>query len=502
MAQVLMRMVAVAMAYYAGAWLGVNKTITPEGIAIIWPANAIVLSAFLLFPVRQWPFIGLAVLAAELTADLPAFPFWAAVAFGLVNLAEAATAAWLIRRFVPGRFDFDRLYNGVCFLLFGPLFSAALAALLGAAIYVLLGRTDSSYMALWRLWWFGDALGLLLLTPLIVTLWQRLENGTRLQLPWRRCIEALVLWSLVVVLGLKVFLPDAPASLDFHFTPLLLVPLGMWSALRFGVAGTTVTVALIAVMAVGLLMQGVHPYPNVSPQRAVWLTQEYLAIVAIVSVGLALLLHELAQQRSTLYRHERKLRTQNEYLEQRIAERTSELEQANESLQTANKRLEQLATTDFLTQFSNRRNFEEMSQRELQRLKHTGTVASLIMFDLDHFKTVNDQYGHDTGDEVLRRIGKPVRDVIRPRDLCARIGGEEFAILLSEANQAQACEVAERIRVAIAAQVIEYQGVSVQITASIGVAEWNGRDSLAILMQQADMALYRAKNKNRNRVAV
>lgn len=491
----LIRMLVVGVTYYAGAWLGVHGTVTAEGIAILWPPNAVLLAAFLLSPRRQWPLLVPPVMLAELFADVPTFPVWAALAFAAVNLFEASLAAALIRRCAGDRFGFDSLSGGACFLLFGPLLAASLAGLLGATVYLLLGRADTGYLALWRLWWFGDALGLLVLTPLIATLWRRFERG-RPPLPEPlRALEAAVLGLSVLGLGLLVFVADRPGALHFYFSPILLVPMGMWAAIRFGVTGATLTVALIASLAVGHLVHGIHPYPNVSPGAAVWLTQEYLAIVALVSVGLALLLHEIEAQRRALSRHERVLAEQNVVLERRIAERTAEL-------RAANARLSVLATTDHLTALDNRRHFEERAQRELMRLSRGGAPASLLMLDLDYFKEVNDRFGHDVGDEVLRQFAQQLRRSVRPSDVCARSGGEEFVVLLPETEIARARKVSERILRDTAALRIDSQGRRIRITTSIGLAEWDGKEKLDTLMYRADQALYRAKSGGRNRLEI
>lgn len=496
--QTLVRMTLIGLAYYAGAWIGVHQTITPEGIAVLWPPNAVLLAAFLVLPFRQWPAVAVAALCAELAADLPSFPLPAALAFGLINLLETSVAAWLIRHFTGGEFSFRHLRNGACFLLFGPLLSSTVAALLGAGVYLALGRADSSYLMLWRLWWFGDALGLLLLTPLFVTLWQRLASRHPLQFSWAGGAELLLLWLATVLIGMLAFVQDTPTQLSFHFSPILLVPLGIWSALRFGVAGATLTVSLIASLAVGHLTRGIYPYPGIDPQDAVWVTQEYLAIVAVLSVGLAILLHEIAQQRLTLIHQDNELKAQNSLLEARIAERTADLEHANQALQQANTQLHKVATTDYLTGFPNRRHFETQAQRELNRLTLDHSKAALIMFDLDHFKSINDIHGHEAGDAVLRELVAPVQAALRPRDLCARLGGEEFVILLSHANRQQARHVAERIRHALGSLEIVQGTTRIHVSASFGVAQWDGSAELHELIQQADMALYRAKSSGRN----
>lgn len=492
-------MLLVGLAYYAGAWLSVHYTITPEGIAILWLPNAILLPAFLLLPYRQWPLLALAALVAEIAADTPSFPLWAALAFGLVNLFEVSLAAILIRQRVRIPFGFDRLRNGAYFLLFGPLLASALAALAGAGVYLLLGRADTPYLTLWLLWWFGDALGLLLLTPFIVEAWRWLERGMP-SLRWPVVLECLLLWSVILALGLTVYGQGDASGIDLFFRLVWLVPLGILAALRLGILGATATVMLIAVLAVWQLVAGIHPYATSMPQQAVWLTQEYLAVIALVSVGLAILLREIADQRESLKENERTLAAYNEVLEERVHTRTLALEEANRSLRHANELLATMAATDELTGIANRRYLRSEAQRELARLGQDGETASAIMVDLDHFKTVNDQYGHEAGDQVLCSILEPMRQCLRPRDLVGRMGGEEFLILLTGVDLATAAGIAERIRAAIEVLEIDYDGRHIPITASFGIAQWDGQCELDELIRRADEALYRAKRSGRNRV--
>lgn len=492
-------MLPIGVAYYAGAWLGVHQTITSEGISILWPPNAILLSAFLILPYRQWPFIALAAMVAEIFADVPAFPFWSAVAFGLVNLFETSLAAVLIRRAVGSDFNFDRLRCGIYFLLFAPMITSALAGFMGAAIYLLLGRAETSYFALWRMWWFGDGLGLLLLTPLIVVVWRWLQNGLP-TLRWQVVAEAGVLWLSVIFLARYAFMPGEPGDLAFFFRPTWLLPLGFVAAIRLGIIGAAATVTLIAALAVGYLVSGVHPYATTVPQYAIWLTQEYLVVIAVISVGLAILLREITGQRQALKENERALQEYNAVLEERVDERTWALEKANQALQVANEQLATAAATDELTGIANRRHFLSEARRELARLRQSGETAAVIMVDLDSFKAINDNYGHEAGDVVLRAVMDPMSESMRPRDLLGRMGGEEFLILLSGVDLTTATRVAERMRAAIESMRIEYRGQQIQVTASFGVTRWNGQSLLDDLIRHADEALYHAKKNGRNRV--
>lgn len=187
------------------------------------------------------------------------------------------------------------------------------------------------------------------------------------------------------------------------------------------------------------------------------------------------------------------LQRHNELLEEKVQERTA-------SLQMAIQELEQVASVDFLTGISNRRHFYELGQRELTRLQRDGTGAALIAFDLDNFKAINDTFGHEAGDQVLKHIVAPVEQSIRPTDSFGRVGGDEFLILFTDTSVSKAVEVAERIRAEISEILSIYGSARLGVTASFGVAEWDKSCDLGQLIHRADLALYHAKGEGRNSV--
>ncbi len=167
------------------------------------------------------------------------------------------------------------------------------------------------------------------------------------------------------------------------------------------------------------------------------------------------------------------------------------------ALQEDREKFEILATTDMLTKIFNRFKFNQIADMEMDKVKRYGNPLSLIMFDIDHFKMVNDDYGHQVGDYVLKELSKIVQKSIRNFDILARWGGEEFVILSPETHLDDAYILADRIRVTI----FEHQFKYVKnITCSFGVTEFKDGDSLDLLTKRADIALYRAKELGRNRV--
>lgn len=165
--------------------------------------------------------------------------------------------------------------------------------------------------------------------------------------------------------------------------------------------------------------------------------------------------------------------------------------------------LRRLAMVDSLTGVANRRHFEEIGERELSRLGRVKDPLCVLLLDADHFKRINDRYGHHVGDIVLRRIAEVCSRQIRTVDALGRLGGEEFALLLPSTGLEGARVMAERIRRAIAAERITVDGETIRVTVSIGGTQvLPGEATIKAAMQRADEAMYRAKQEGRNRVAM
>jgi len=161
-----------------------------------------------------------------------------------------------------------------------------------------------------------------------------------------------------------------------------------------------------------------------------------------------------------------------------------------------------LTIVDGLTQINNKRFLLEFLEREIGRSQRYGRALSLLLFDIDHFKTVNDNYGHPAGDAVLREMALRIKQYVRKEECFARYGGEEFAIALPETGPENSRKFAEKVRRLIADQPFEFEGQKFSVTISVGVAELSGQMSEPIgLIKIADANLYKAKKAGRNRVA-
>jgi diguanylate cyclase (GGDEF)-like protein len=244
----------------------------------------------------------------------------------------------------------------------------------------------------------------------------------------------------------------------------------------------------------------------------------FLAIPALIeilidSLVLVLLLMPLLLRRvvypmrskiEALAEAEQSLRKSQNELEQRVLERTESLSQANEALQheiavrtRMQEELQRLATTDALTGLRNRRAFDAFAAHEINRAERTGDALSIILFDIDYFKQINDNFGHHIGDEVLIGLAQLIGGRLRASEILARWGGEEFIMLLPQTDIENAVHLAGVLRRLMEANEFPQVG---KVTASFGVTQFSRGDSMDSMLQRADTALYRAKENGRNRV--
>jgi diguanylate cyclase (GGDEF)-like protein len=195
-------------------------------------------------------------------------------------------------------------------------------------------------------------------------------------------------------------------------------------------------------------------------------------------------------------------------LEERVTERTQELDRANRekerliaALGERSRVLERESQEDPLTGIANRRCFTQRLAAEIEVARAAGNPLTLAVGDLDHFKIVNDRLGHAVGDEVLRESAALMRELCRSSDLVARIGGEEFALILPGMPRSAAITFCEKMRLAVESHEWRRVHPHLRVTLSIGLSQWDGRADAAELLQSADTHLYRAKREGRNRVA-
>ena len=173
-------------------------------------------------------------------------------------------------------------------------------------------------------------------------------------------------------------------------------------------------------------------------------------------------------------------------------------------MEAQEKELQSQANEDFLTGAKTRRAFQAQANQEYNRSRRSGVPLTAVALDIDHFKTINDTYGHQVGDAALRHFSMLCANSIRDIDLFGRLGGEEFTILLPDTEETGAWQVAERIRVAVLESTLKLSNQeSIQFTVSIGVATLQGADrGISDLLQRADQALYDSKRNGRNHITL
>ncbi len=196
---------------------------------------------------------------------------------------------------------------------------------------------------------------------------------------------------------------------------------------------------------------------------------------------------ELKRAREQLQRYGRQLEEANRQLESR----NDQLNEAIDQMHTA-------AMTDSLTGLRNRRHMTMQIQQEMVRFSRSQRVFALVLADIDHFKQVNDRFGHDCGDEVLRTVAEVLRQGLREQDNVARWGGEEFLLLLPETDVDGALLVAEKLRAQVELSTMHCQAQEIRVTFTFGVTSYNGTTNMDEAIREADSALYMGKKRGRN----
>jgi diguanylate cyclase len=200
-------------------------------------------------------------------------------------------------------------------------------------------------------------------------------------------------------------------------------------------------------------------------------------------------------------REESRIKTYRERVG-RMRSRIRELERESHSLHVSLQEEQRLAMIDALTRIPNRAAYDERIEQEFRRWKRFGRTVSILAWDIDRFKTINDAYGHKAGDKVLRVLGEQLAKHVRETDFVARYGGEEFVMLLVGSSPAEAHTVADKIRVEISQLGFHFHDKPVTVTASCGITNFIAEDTVDAAFDRADRALYQAKEAGRNRCVV
>lgn len=451
--------------YFAAAKASLLLAIPPGYASAVWPPSGIALAAAVMLGPRVWPGIWLGAALANLTI---AFSPFAAVAIGCGNTLEALAGAALMRRWIAGAPPyFDRARNVVKFIGLA-LLCPAVAASIGVGSLALGSEVPLSvFVANWWTWWHGDAAGIIIVTPAILT-WSK-----RHDIVWSPA-KKMEAGGYALALLLAALLVFGPGDHGLSSLPLtfLILPFIIWAAFRFSRREVTTSIVVVSSIAVWSTIEESGPFA-LGP-----LNLSLLILLAFIStvVMTGLMLSAAVEERR----------------------------QAMEKLAQALQDLREQASTDPLTGLFNRRHLWESLQREWLRARRRGNTLAVIMVDLDYFKRVNDIHGHSAGDHVLVEVAELLKAGIRGSDIACRFGGEEFALMLPEADLAAVRRRTDGIREAIHSLELWHRSRLVgRITASFGIALFpDHADDPESLLRAADEALYAAKHGGRDRIVV
>jgi diguanylate cyclase (GGDEF)-like protein len=454
------QLICVAGAYFAAAKLSLFFAIPPGYATAVWPPSGIAVAAMLLLGNRIWPGVWAGVVLVNSMVDASVFTA-AFIACG--NTLAALAGAAQIRRHVGGLYEFDSGEDVVRFVAIAASCSVVAATIGVWAIGLHEPGTSLELAQNWWTWWEGDTVGIIMVTPLILS-WSSRESRA----PSRRHLLEAVAFGLALLLATVLIFggdgePFTVLSLVFVIPPVII-----WAAFRLGQREVTLASAAACSVAIWYTVQGRGPFALAS------LNQTLLLLLAFVStvVTTGLVLSAVVAQRS----------------------------RATEALQGALRELAEQAIRDPMTGLYNRRFLREFLARELIRAKRAGTGLAAIMMDIDHFKRVNDSFGHDAGDLVLTEVATLLKNSIRGSDMACRFGGEEFVLVLTDATRASAMRRCEEIQAAIKRLAPMYRGRSLgHPTASFGIALFPDHAADAdALINASDAALYEAKRAGRD----
>ncbi|MBD3640037.1 MAG: diguanylate cyclase [Marinobacter sp.] len=478
--------------YYLGAYVGVHFAALESGIVVLWPPNAVLLAALLSQPPRSWWPLVLMVMVAEVLADVPVFTVTQALLFGAINITECMVAAGLIRYWISGDLDWNEPRDVSIFLVTAFFIAAPLAAVGGASVYTFLLTSDTAFLTFWRLWWIGDATGLVILTPFLHMLFSTGLKVRGASLVWPVQPEMAAAWVFGLVACFLVFSWNLHSEAYMVLTPLVVLVAPIWVAIRFGPFAASFMATAIALYAAFATAAGAGPFIQGDQDQSALLAQEFVVLFTVLVLYVAAFVHQDRRKSHELRRALSEVRQLNEVLEERVQLRTRELFQANERLQL-------LAMTDELTGIPNRRHMKSLGEEEVRRSQRSQRPFAVMLLDIDYFKQVNDRYGHAIGDLSLKAFADAIASSLRSVDRFGRWGGEEFMIIVPDSDQVDLSYLSEKLLECIREVSVPVDDHRHNLTASIGVAEWHGA-SFDKLVSGADDALYRAKEKGRDRV--
>jgi diguanylate cyclase (GGDEF)-like protein len=435
--------------YFVAGKLGLRLAFVNASATAVWPPTGIALAAFLLLGLRVWPGILLGAFLVNLTT---AGSVATSIGIGVGNTLEGLVGAYLIDRFAGGRGALDHARGVFKFAVFGALLSTAISATCGVTTLALGGLARwPEYGTIWLTWWLGDAAGALIFAPLVLLWSARPRTPRRL----RDLLEAAVLLVTLALAGLLVFGGYFPSRVKTYPLEFLCIPFLLWAALRFARREAVSAVLLLSGIAVWGTLRGFGPFARESQNESLLLLQAFMGVVSVMTLTLA-----------------------SEVSERRQVE----------------EQLRRLSVSDPLTGIANYRQLIAVLEWEINRSERTGRPFALVFLDVDGLKDINDRHGHVAGSRALCRVARELQVSSRSMDTAARFGGDEFALVLPEIDEAEAWRAARRV-----SEQLTLDGETPPVSVSLGVAVYPRDGATADeLLGAADRILYEMKARGKS----
>jgi len=443
-------LVALAAVYFAAGKLGLKLAFVNASASAVWPCTGIALAAFLLLGYRVWP----AILAGAFLVNLTtAGSVVTSLAIAVGNTLEGLIGCYLVTRFAAGKQAFQRAQDIFKFATFAAVLSPVVGATAGVTSLALAGFASwTNYGSIWSTWWLGDAVGAVVVTPLVLLWWE----NPRVHWSRRQIAELVLLFLGLFFTGWIVFGGHFEFSVKNYPLEYVCIPFLVWAAFRFGRRKAITATCALAAIATWGTAHGFGPFARDSQNTSLLLLQSFIGVMAVTSMALA----------AEFTEHKR-----------------------------ADEYVRQLAVTDALTGLANYRRLLDTLDSEIKRYERTGRPFAIVLADLDGLKKINDTHGHLVGTEAICRLANILRIHCRAVDIAGRYGGDEFVLVLPEADSQAAQRVANRI-----AERLSTDGDEPPVTVSTGIAVYpHDGKTIAELFGAADRALYLKKGSSKKR---
>jgi diguanylate cyclase (GGDEF)-like protein len=447
------RLAILCALYFGAAKAGLAFAFANKSVTSIWPPTGIALAATIVWGYRMWPAIAAGAFLANITTAGPVLGV-AAIAGG--NTLEAVVGAFLLRRVAGFEPSLERVRDVLALVAYAGLVSTAICATAGVSSLSLAGLVPhGQVLSTWRVWWFGDLGGDLVVAPALLVFASRPAFERR---PWVG-VEAVGLLAALVATSAVAF----SSRVSFAY---VVIPLLLWIAFRFRQPGIAIASLIVSGIAVWSTAHGNGPFIGGSEDAELLRAQTYVGVAAVTGLVAAALITERRQ---------------------------------------AEQLLRQLANHDPLTGLFNRRRFAEELERWIGQSARYGGLGAVLVVDVDHFKRINDEFGHSVGDQALARLATLLRKRVRSTDIVARLGGDEFTVLLPHANEEEALALTTALRDELSNESLLLGAHrSVRVTISIGVSQFGQGVDLdpKRVLANADAAMYEAKEAGRDTVRI